>query len=416
MKLAMPDVNIGGLPFDQAIDYFRSKLNLPTEHWDDFLALTRAKAFTVAGATKIDLLNDLRAAVDDAIANGATITEFRARFDEAVQKHGWSYRGKRGWRTRVIYDNNLRSAHMAGRWQQLQDTKAARPYLQYLTVGDARVRPAHRQWDRVVLPINDDWWDTHLPPNGWGCRCTVRSMSQRELERSGLVASRPDATRTERINAATGEIYGEVPEGIDVGWDHNVGKAWLGPDMAFGEKIMSLPPDMREAVLSNARDLASHLGQQFAPWIDAVNGRRQAQGEIRTVGYLSPTIVDFLEQAGHAPATAVVTVTDKDVMHMLRDAKDGRHVPAGILRLLPDKIASPKAVLWDTRNPAVLFVIDTPNNDTSAKLVVRINFVTKARGRDDKRYVAPTNAVRSGGLVPLYNLREESYRIIEGEI
>ncbi|HEC20656.1 MAG TPA: phage head morphogenesis protein [Gammaproteobacteria bacterium] len=413
----MPGINVGDLPFQEAIDHFREKLIVPTEFWDDFLALTRAKAFTVAGAVKTDLLVDVRAAVDAAIADGTTITEFRSRFDEAVQRHGWSYKGSRGWRTRVIYDNNLRSASMAGRWKQLQTTKATRPYLQYFTVGDARVRPAHQRWNLTVLPVDDDWWDTHMPPNGWGCRCTVRSLSQRELERSGQAVSRPEINLTERINPATGEIYGQVPEGIDVGWDYNVGKAWLGPDIAFGEKIMSLPASMRDAVLKNARDLAPHLSKQFSPWVDALANRGRALGEIRTVGYLSPAVADYLEMQGHAPTTAVVTITDKDVMHMLRDAKDDRHVPAGVMRSLPDEIAAPQAVLWDKRDPAVLYVIDAPGEDRKAKFVVRINFSIKARGRDDRRHSVETNSVRSGGLIKQHNLRESgAYEIIEGEI
>jgi SPP1 gp7 family putative phage head morphogenesis protein len=414
----MPEVELGNLPFDEAIDHFRSKLNIPTEHFDSLLSEAHAKAFTVAGATKADLLGDIRSAVDEAIANGTSITEFRKQFDTAVQKHGWSYKGKRGWRTRVIYDNNLRSAHMAGRWKQLQRTKDGRPYLTYVTVGDGRVRPQHKSWEGTTLPIDDSWWQTHYPPNGWGCRCTIRSLSQRQLEAMGRgVSKRPNLNLTERINVASGEIYGDVPAGIDVGWDYNVGKAWLGPDIAFGEKIMSLPTTMRNAALTSARDLAPHLSTQFNPWATSLMNRQRPLNEIRTVGYLSPAVVDDLVARKQAPTTAVVTVTDRDVMHMLRDSKDGKHIPADIIRALPDEISNPSAVLWDKRDPALLYVVDVPGDIRDAKLVVRVNFKTKARGRDQKRHSMVTNAVRTGGLVELHNLRDSSiYEVIEGKI
>ena len=119
----MPVPKLGSVPFQEAIDHFRDKLSIPTERYDDMLGEIHAKAFTVAGATKIDLLTDIRSALDQAITDGTTITDFRKQFDAAVQKHGWSYKGKRGWRTRVIFDNNLRTAHMAGRWQQFQRVK-----------------------------------------------------------------------------------------------------------------------------------------------------------------------------------------------------------------------------------------------------------------------------------------------------
>ena len=77
----MPEVKVGSVPFTEAIEHFRGKLKIPTESWDDMLGEVHAKAFTVAGATKADLLIDLHTAVSDAITNGTTITEFRKQFD-----------------------------------------------------------------------------------------------------------------------------------------------------------------------------------------------------------------------------------------------------------------------------------------------------------------------------------------------
>ena len=103
------------LPFAEAIDFFRAKTPLPTEHWDDILNAAHDRSFIVAGVTKADLLNDLNAAVDAAIANGETLEQFRARFDQIVAKYGWDYNGSRDWRSRVIYETNVRTAYSAGR-------------------------------------------------------------------------------------------------------------------------------------------------------------------------------------------------------------------------------------------------------------------------------------------------------------
>ena len=45
-------------PFAEQIEFFRQKLNLPTEHWDDIMRETHDRAFVVAGAMKADLLDD----------------------------------------------------------------------------------------------------------------------------------------------------------------------------------------------------------------------------------------------------------------------------------------------------------------------------------------------------------------------
>lgn len=53
------------LPFAEQIAFFRRKLNVPTERWDDLWQAAHDRAFVVAGAAKADLLEDLRGAVDN---------------------------------------------------------------------------------------------------------------------------------------------------------------------------------------------------------------------------------------------------------------------------------------------------------------------------------------------------------------
>lgn len=414
----MAEAQYGGVPFQDAIDYFRGKLNIPSRRWDEMLGDIHARAFTVAGATKAELLDDLRKSVDDAIANGISITDFRKQFDEAVAKHGWSYKGSRGWRTRVIYDNNLASAFAAGKWQQIQETRDSRPYLQYVTAGDSRVRPEHAAWDGKVLPVDDPWWDTHYPPNGWNCRCTVRTLSQGQMEREGLTASEaPPLDPTERISTATGEIYGKVPKGIDVGWDFNVGKAWLGPDIAFGEKVMGLPEAMRRPALDGATTLIPYLEKHFSPWANGLLDNKRALGEMRTVGYLSNAVVDALIARDIMPASAVITATDRDIVHMLRDAKDGKHVPADIVRALPTFIGKPAAVLWDKQSPGILYVFDVPGDDRRGKFVVKVNYQIRGRSRSGERSGGIGNVVRTGTLVPAASLRNQGqFEVLEGSL
>lgn len=139
----MPDLapQYGNLvKFQEAISLYRQKIKIATDSWRDLQGMIHSKAFTVAGATKTQLLDDLYKAVDKAISNGETISQFRKRFDNIVKDHGWSYKGRRGWRTQVIFQNNKNNARAAGRWQQQERLKHRRPFLMYSTAGDNRVR------------------------------------------------------------------------------------------------------------------------------------------------------------------------------------------------------------------------------------------------------------------------------------
>lgn len=234
------DMNFASLPFDEAMDYFRQKVNLPTERWTDLWEGMHSRAFVVAGAMKGELLSDLRAAIDKAIAEGTTITDFRKAFDDTVKRNGWSYRGSRGWRTGVIFNTNLRVAYSAGHYRQMTDPDVlkARPYWRYIGGLSEHPRPLHRSWSGTVLPADDPWWDTHFTPNGWGCKCKVVSHSRPEIERDGLKVSdkAPDDGFYEWTDKETGEVV-KVPNGIDPGWAYNPGKAAWGQRLA--EETMS---------------------------------------------------------------------------------------------------------------------------------------------------------------------------------
>jgi len=165
-----PSAEYMSLPFDEAIEFFRGKINVPTATWKDLWKAMHARAFSVAGAMKEDLLEDLRAAVDKGISEGTTLREFRKDFDGIIQKHGWKYKGGKGWRTAVIFNTNISVAYAVGNYSQMMDPDVlkARPYLRYVGSSAAFPRPEHQAWANVILPADHPWWDTHTPPNGWG--------------------------------------------------------------------------------------------------------------------------------------------------------------------------------------------------------------------------------------------------------
>jgi len=215
-----------------ALAFMRDKVPLPTETWTDIWAGAHARAFVVAGANREAIVTDFHVAIQKAIAEGQTLEQFRKEgFDAIVEKHGWTHRGKRGWRSRVIFETNTRTAYMAAKWRAFVDNRLMRPFLRYVGILDDRIRPQHRAWHDTVLPVGHPWWDTHFPPNGWGCRCDVQSLSQRDLDRRGLRVqpeAPPGATVTREVRSGGTTKWVQVPRGIDPGWDYNVGKAGFG--------------------------------------------------------------------------------------------------------------------------------------------------------------------------------------------
>lgn len=239
----MAAVELKPLPPAEAVRFFQSKGYRVGFAWADVWQEEHARAFTVAKALRRDLLEDIRAEVDRALGEGTTLREFRQRLTPVLQEKGWWGRQRMTdpltgesrivqlgspRRLKIIFDTNLRMAAAAGRWERIERVKERRPYLRYSAVLDERTRAEHRAWHGTVLAADDAWWNTHYPPNGWNCRCTVQQLSERDLERFGFAvagAAPASPTRAWR-NPRTGAIA-RVPEGIDPGFAYNVGKAHL---------------------------------------------------------------------------------------------------------------------------------------------------------------------------------------------
>lgn len=225
---------------EEAIGYFRAKGYEVGFDWRDVWQEEHARAFTVAKAMSVDLLQDIRSAVDEAIATGQSLAQFRKNLTPMLVIRGWW--GKQlqvdpltgeeklvqlgsPRRLRTIYNTNMRTAHAAGRWERIQRNKKVFPFLRYVSVMDGRERPEHGAWHGTVLPIDDPWWDTHYPPCGWNCRCTAVPMNQRMLDRRGYEVNQPQRfPEKEYVNKRTGEVT-RLERGIDPGWSYNVGQA-----------------------------------------------------------------------------------------------------------------------------------------------------------------------------------------------
>jgi uncharacterized protein with gpF-like domain len=243
------------LPFQEQIDFFRRKLGLPSDRWDDIQRAAHDRGFIVAGAQKADLLQDMKDAVDRAIADGTTLERFREDFEEIVGRHGWhGWTGEdseagRAWRTRTIYLTNLATSYAAGRLKQLRDPdlKRLRPYWMYKHSDSVlHPRPLHVSWNGLTLPADHKWFRAHYPPNGWGCQCRVVAVSRAQAERMGgrIVEEAPD----DGEDPKTG-----LPAGIDKGFDYMPGdRADSSLADLVREKLVRLTPQIRAALADYA--------------------------------------------------------------------------------------------------------------------------------------------------------------------
>lgn len=79
---------------------------------------------------------------------------------------------------RTEYNTAVRTSQMGAEWNSIQEDKDIFPYLKYVTAEDERVRHNHAEFNDVVRPVDDPFWDTHTPPNGFNCRCRLIQLNE----------------------------------------------------------------------------------------------------------------------------------------------------------------------------------------------------------------------------------------------
>ncbi len=109
---------------------------------------------------------ELRRLLVNAQGQKVSLVEFREAAKKVIRRHNITY-------LRTELNTTAQAAQAAESWQEFQNRKFLYPNLRYETVGDARVREAHRALDGAVYPVDHPFWDVYYPPNGWRCRCKV---------------------------------------------------------------------------------------------------------------------------------------------------------------------------------------------------------------------------------------------------
>ncbi len=178
------------LVFSEALKALRKKVPMPAKDWREFSGESQNWAFTVAGLTQGDLLQDILTLIDQAFAQGKSTENFVEEFEQLVSDRGWTEGRDRG---KFILENNIRSVQRQGRYEQVRDpdVATARPYLMWKH-RDSRVpRPLHLALHRQVFRADDPFWLKAFPSCGFGCRCAAYAVSDRDLRRLGLSVGVP---------------------------------------------------------------------------------------------------------------------------------------------------------------------------------------------------------------------------------
>jgi SPP1 gp7 family putative phage head morphogenesis protein len=237
--MATPLAFVLPVTFPQAIRAAASRVSvLPSIYYGELQAAARSRAFTISGLAG---LTQIRQALDDLNAglhDGMTFGEWKNR---ALEQE-WNLPDHR---LDTIMRVHTQTAYNAGHWEQFEANAARRGYLMYSAINDSRTRPAHRAMDGIIKPVGDSFWDSHSPPCGYNCRCSLVSLTDTQVQDRG------------------GETQQLPPDAnADPGW---------------GSKPSHVGIDVNDLVARQALDLPAPLQKDVLDWQAAIRDERIVQ-------------------------------------------------------------------------------------------------------------------------------------------
>jgi hypothetical protein len=171
--------SIPAMPYEDAIKFMQSRVPLTKKEWNALEPKLRFRAFTVAGLSTPDAIEQAKGMVMQAIKEGKSKAEFWTD-TRAFQAAGLSNEAPFYWEN--VYRTNIQTAYNTGRVAEFMQEDPG--YLEFVGIDDGRqseicyalTHPA------VVLPSTHPFWKTHWPPLHFRCRSTIRGLYPEEIE------------------------------------------------------------------------------------------------------------------------------------------------------------------------------------------------------------------------------------------
>jgi SPP1 gp7 family putative phage head morphogenesis protein len=177
--------------FHEAVKAFRKRVPMSNADYDQLAADEKQRGFTVSAVAQANLVQDVFDAIDSAIDAGTSFEDFKADIGPKLADE-WG--GENAPAVETIFRTNILGAYSAGRHEIYSSpaVKEARPVWRFDAIEDDRIDEDCEDADGTVLPADDPWWSTHVPPLHFNCRCSFTALTPEEADDEGITEEAPE--------------------------------------------------------------------------------------------------------------------------------------------------------------------------------------------------------------------------------
>lgn len=164
--------NLNYFKMREGIDKYLSDIDLESADWATKYELA-SNIYLFSGAKNYKNIWDIQKNILDEKGIKRSFSKFFDKVSPIYDTYNVNW-------LKSEFETAYAGASQAAKWIDIKKNKETLPYLKYQTMNDGRVRPEHIVLDGIVKKIDDPFWDSSYPPNGFNCRCIVVQLAEAE--------------------------------------------------------------------------------------------------------------------------------------------------------------------------------------------------------------------------------------------
>ena len=200
--------------FKEAVAWWRARVPVTDEEFQQLTEDLQPLAFRVSAATEADMVTQVYQAIDSAIANGDSFETFKENITDQLGE-SWADDAPS---LETTFRTNVMSAYSAGRYEIASDpdVRETHPMSRYDVIEDDRTCDICAPLDGVIRPAEE--WTGKIPPLHYNCRCILTPLTDDDAQKEGMASSIPDTDvdegfgNPERGTAWTTDVSSYPPE------------------------------------------------------------------------------------------------------------------------------------------------------------------------------------------------------------
>lgn len=189
---AADETKIPAVPFNEAMQFLKSKVPMSKAEWLELEPKLRFRAFTVANISSLDMIESMKHVLIGALEKGESYSEtwetMKNILDDDVMKIRPGL-----WEN--IFRTNTQTAYIAGKLQQYENSNVAA--YQLMVIEDGRTSKICRHLLTtsgygMIISVDHPFWKKYgFPPYHFQCRTSIRAIWPSQVGKLGNMVENP---------------------------------------------------------------------------------------------------------------------------------------------------------------------------------------------------------------------------------